>query len=150
MKIYDIKLNYSLVNEGPEVMINRADLVKDYMKNAFNEYPEQESFWVILLNRKNFSKGRHMVTLGTVSSCLAHPREVFRPAILGGAAAIICVHNHPSGDPLPSNADIQLTRQLREASKAIDIPLLDHVIVGELNADPLAKGYYSFREAGLV
>jgi DNA repair protein RadC len=59
-------------------------------------------------------------------------------------------HNHPSGDPSPSAADIQLTRQLREAATAVDIPLLDHVIIGLRGADPLGRGYYSFREAGLL
>ena len=59
-------------------------------------------------------------------------------------------HNHPSGDPSPSAADIQLTRQLREAAAAVDIPLLDHVIIGRRGADPLGRGYYSFREAGLL
>ncbi len=60
------------------------------------------------------------------------------------------LHNHPSGDPSPSAADIQLTRQLREAAAAVDIPLLDHVIIGRRGADPLGRGYYSFREAGLL
>jgi DNA repair protein RadC len=60
------------------------------------------------------------------------------------------VHNHPSGDPAPSAADIQVTRQLREAALAIDISLLDHVIIGQPTADPLGRGYYSFREAGLL
>ena len=59
-------------------------------------------------------------------------------------------HNHPSGDPSPSAADIQLTRQLREAAAAVDITLLDHVIIGRRGADPLGRGYYSFREAGLL
>jgi DNA repair protein RadC len=59
-------------------------------------------------------------------------------------------HNHPSVDPSPSAADIQLTRQLREAAAPVDIPLLDHVIIGRRGADPLGRGYYSFREAGLL
>jgi len=70
-----------------------------------------------------------MVTLGTLTSALAHPREVFKIAILASAAAIIVSDNQPSGDPAPSSPDIQLTRQLREASKIIDIDLPDHVIV---------------------
>jgi DNA repair protein RadC len=75
---------------------------------------------------------------------------VFRAAILANAAAIIVSHNHPSGDPAPSAADLHVTRQLREASRAIDITLLDHVIVGEPEADPTGKGFYSFREGGLI
>jgi DNA repair protein RadC len=91
-----------------------------------------------------------MISLGTLTCTLVHPREVLRAAIVASAAAIICGHNHPSGDPAPSAADIQLTRQLREACVAVDIPLLDHVVVGERDGDPMGKGYYSFREVGLI
>lgn len=71
-------------------------------------------------------------------------------ASVGGATAIICVHNHPSGDPAPSSADVQLTRQLRDASKTVDIDLLDHVIIGRAECDPLGLGYYSFKSTGLL
>jgi DNA repair protein RadC len=81
---------------------------------------------------------------------LVHPREAFRVAIQHGATAIVCAHNHPSGDPAPSSADIQVTRQLREAARAIDIELIDHVVVGDKAADPTGQGYYSFRQAGLI
>jgi DNA repair protein RadC len=81
---------------------------------------------------------------------LVHPREAFRAAIQNGATAIVCAHNHPSGDPAPSSADIQVTRRLREAAVAIDIELIDHVVVGEKAADPANRGFYSFREAGLL
>jgi len=88
--------------------------------------------------------------VGTATAALAHPREVFRIAVLASASSIIAVHNHPSGDPSPSAADIQLTRQLREAGQALDIPVLDHVIIGNVLDDPLSRGYYSFREVGLL
>jgi DNA repair protein RadC len=109
-----------------------------------------EKFWVLCLNRKNRLIRRHEATSGTASSSLVHPREVFREAIRQGASAVICVHNHPSGDPAPSAADIQVTRQLREAARAVDIDLLDHVIVGTAAGDPAGRGYYSFRDAGLL
>jgi DNA repair protein RadC len=109
-----------------------------------------EKFWVLCLNRRNRLLKQVEVSSGTATATLAHPREVFRPAIREAAAAIVCAHNHPSGDPSPSAADIQLTRQLREAASAVDIPLLDHVIIGRRGADPLGRGYYSFREAGLL
>ena len=79
-----------------------------------------------------------------------HPREVFREAIREGALAIICVHNHPSGDPAPSAADLNATRQLREAAKTVGIELLDHVILGQSSRDPVGLGHYSFRAAGLI
>lgn len=150
MKIYQGKINWTLKEDGPAVQLNKPNLVADYMRDAFLEHPMQESFWVILLNRKNFAIGRTMITLGTLTSSLAHPREVFRPVIMGGAAAFICSHNHPSGDPAPSEADTHLTRNLREAARIMDIPLLDHVVVGTVEGDPKKIGYYSFREAGVV
>lgn len=111
---------------------------------------EIERFWVLCLDRKNRLIQRHEVTKGTATNCLAHPREVFRKAIRVSASGIIAVHNHPSGDPAPSRADIQVTRQLRESAKVIGIDLLDHIIVGHPKHDPQGLGYYSFNDAGLV
>jgi DNA repair protein RadC len=111
---------------------------------------EVEKFWVLCLNRKNRLKKLVEVTSGTATAALAHPREVFRSAVQHGATAIACVHNHPSGDPAPSCADVQITRQLREAAKALDIELLDHVVVGNAAADPAGMGFYSFRQAGIL
>jgi len=109
-----------------------------------------EKFWVLCLNRKNRLLRRVEATSGTASASLVHPREVFREAIRAGASAVLCAHNHPSGDPAPSSADLQVTRQLRDAAKVVDIPLLDHLILGRPEADPAGRGWYSFREAGLV
>ena len=109
-----------------------------------------EKFWVLCLNRKNRLIKRVEVTSGTASSSLVHPREVFREAIREGALSVICVHNHPSGDPAPSSADINVTRQLREAAKTIGIELMDHVIIGQSSRDPAGIGHYSFRDAGLI
>lgn len=111
---------------------------------------EVEKFWVFCLNRKNRLKKLVEITSGTATNCLAHPREVYRAAIQHGATAIICAHNHPSGDPAPSSADMQVTRQLREAGKAVDIQFFDHVVVGNINADPRGVGYYSFRQSGAM
>jgi DNA repair protein RadC len=122
----------------------------EYMQGAFDEAPVAEMFYVVCLTRKNRPLGRHRVTVGTATAALAHPREVFRIAILASAAAIVCVHNHPSGDPGPSAADLTITKLLREASKTVEIDMLDHVIIGTKDDDPLGRGYYSFREAGLL
>jgi DNA repair protein RadC len=111
---------------------------------------EVEKFWVLCLNRKNRLIKQVEITSGTATSALAHPREVYREAIRQSATAIVCVHNHPSGDPAPSAPDLQVTRLLREASKAVDIQLLDHVIIGTASADPTAVGHFSFRGAGLL
>ncbi len=131
------------------LLLNRADRIFEYMQ-PFVFGLEVEKFWVLCLNRKNRLLKRVEVTSGTATQALAHPREVFRQAIREGATAIVCMHNHPSGDPAPSAADLQITRQLREAAKAVDIDLLDHVILGRPNADAMGRGFYSFREAGLI
>lgn len=109
-----------------------------------------EHFWALCLDRKNRLLRRVEVTKGTATNSLVHPREVFREAIKLSATAIIAVHNHPSGDPTPSRADIQVTRQLSEASKVIGIDLLDHIVVGECPKDPQGQGFYSFNDAGLI
>jgi DNA repair protein RadC len=109
-----------------------------------------EKFWVLSLNRRNRLLRRDEISSGTATAALVHPREVFREAIKAGACAIIAVHNHPSGDPAPSSADLQITRQLVAAARAVEIGLIDHVILGAPAHDPAGRGYYSFREAGLL
>ena len=109
-----------------------------------------EKFWVLSLNRRNRLLRRDEISSGTATAALVHPREVFREAIKAGASAIIAVHNHPSGDPAPSSADLQITRQLVAAARAVEIGLIDHVILGSPARDPAGRGYYSFREAGLL
>ncbi len=109
-----------------------------------------EKLWTLTLNRRNRLLRLVEVTSGTASQSLAHPREVFREAVRAGASAVIVVHNHPSGDPFPSTADIRTTRALREAADVLNITLKDHVIVGEPCADTTGRGYYSFEENGLL
>lgn len=151
MRVYEATISYqATVFEVSATKLNRAELVVEYMKDVLEQYPAQETFWTIMLNRKNNPIARVLITLGTATAALAHPREVFRPAILANACAIICVHNHPSGDPAPSAPDVHVTRQIREAAKAVDIDFLDHVILGRPEMDPLGRGYYSFRDAGMV
>jgi len=129
--------------------LNRADLIVAHFQPVIRGL-QVEKFWVLCLNRKNRLLKRVEITSGTATAALAHPREIFREAVREGATAIVCVHNHPSGDPAPSAADINVTRQIREAARALDIDLLDHVIVGQPAADPTGLGHYSFRAAGLV
>ena len=111
---------------------------------------KQESFYVILLDTKNRVLGTPSeITRGLLDSCPVHPREVFRQAIGASAAAIILIHNHPSGDPTPSREDIDVTRRLVEVSRVIGIPVFDHIIIGTRNAFE-AGDYVSLRERDLV
>ena len=88
------------------------------------------------------------VSHGSLNESVAHPREIFRPAITHAAYALILVHNHPSGDPTPSDADLRLTRRLNEAAELLQIRFLDHVIIG--SPDNGRRPYFSFREAGVI
>jgi DNA repair protein RadC len=150
MRIYEASLKYKLVQSGPLMVVDSPERVFQYMEGAFDPDPTVEWFFVIPLNRKNRALGRIAITKGTATASLVHPREVFRPAVLCNASALIVAHNHPSGDPAPSQADIRATRQLKEAAKTMQIDLLDHLIVGDKDADPCNVGYYSFSEAGLI
>ena len=150
MRIFEAKLTYTLVSLGDDVRLDRPMQVVDYLRDLFDESPLQELFVVIMLDRKGHPLGRHVCTVGTATSCLIHPREAFRAAILAGATGLIASHLHPSGDPCPSSADLQVTRQLRQAAEVVGIDLVDHVVVGDSKADPAGKGYYSFRESGLL
>lgn len=101
--------------------------------NLFHERlkdEKQEKFILLMLNNKNNVIAQEIVSVGTLDSALLHPREIFRPAIKNSAAKIILVHNHPSGDPTPSEIDLKVTDKLIEVGNTIDIPVVDHVIVG--------------------
>lgn len=92
--------------------------------------PECECFVVLLLNTRRRVKGHQLVTTGTLDSTLVHPREVFRSAVIASASAVILMHNHPSGDPTPSDADLKVTRELVRAGEVLNIRVLDHIIIG--------------------
>jgi len=104
---------------------------------------KQEVFFVILLDSANHIIREVKISDGILNSSLVHPREVFRPAIAEPAAAIVLLHNHPSGNPEPSGEDLQITRQLIEVSKVMGIPIYDHIIVA-------GTGYTSFAERGIL
>jgi len=109
----------------------------------------QESLRVMLLDTKYHMIRVEQVFLGSLNESIAHPREIFRPALIHCAYAVVVVHNHPSGDPTPSEADRRLTRRLKECAELLKIMLLDHVIIGAPNANG-SPGYVSFRELGLL
>ena len=131
------------------VILDEPRKVWDYL------YPEirsdtVERVWVLCLDRKNKLIQAEVVTSGTATGSLVHPREVFRPAIRHGSTAVILAHNHPSGDPTPSTADLKVTQKILEASKAVDLEFHDHVILGEPENCPNNLGFYSFSDSGLL
>lgn len=110
--------------------------------------PDKEHLVSIQLNTRLRPAGYHLIAIGGLNECIAHPREILRPAIVVAAYGFVLVHNHPSGDPAPSEADRRLTRRLQEASELLQIRFVDHVVVGEENAS--STSHFSFREAGLL
>jgi DNA repair protein RadC len=112
---------------------------------ATNPYfnPECECLVVLMLNTRRRVKGHQIVTIGTMDTMLVHAREVFRCALVASAAALVLMHNHPSGDPSPSQADINITRDLIRAGQLLKIEVLDHVIMGNPNRSSLKElGYF--------
>jgi DNA repair protein RadC len=137
-----------LVKEGaiapqPTSKVREPQEVVDLLRPRCDA-EEVECFYVLVLDSQSNVRAAIELTRGLLNSSLVHPREVFRTAILYGAAGIIVAHNHPSGDPTPSPEDRAVTRQLLEAGRLLGLPLYDHIILG-------ADGrYLSFASAGLL
>ena len=108
----------------------------------------QDSLRTILLDTRYHLIRIEKISLGSLNESIAHPREIFKPALIYSAYALLVVHNHPSGDPAPSEADHRLTRRLAEAAQLLQINLLDHIIIG--SPDNGRVPYFSFKEAGVV
>ena len=107
--------------------------------------PECECFVVLLLNTRKRVKGHQLVTLGTMDTLLVHPREVFRTAIIGSASCVVLIHNHPSGDATPSEADIKVTRDLIRAGQLLKIEVIDHIVMGRPDYKSLRSlGYFAY------
>jgi DNA repair protein RadC len=104
-----------------------AELTRDFVRSRDDG---REHFWCVLLDAKLRYLLHTEVSVGTLTASLVHPREIFGPAVREGAASVVLAHNHPSGDPTPSREDLRLTRQLFDAGKLLDVPVHDHVIVG--------------------
>jgi DNA repair protein RadC len=126
--------------DSPELI---HDLVAAEMRTL-----HKESLRVILLDTRYHLLRMEEISRGSVNESIAHPRDVFRPAVISSAYAVIVVHNYPSGDPSPSQSDHSLTRRLAEAAELLQIKLLDHIIIGAPAEGRLP--YFSFKEAGVL
>ncbi|MCR5439976.1 MULTISPECIES: RadC family protein [unclassified Selenomonas] len=127
--------------ESAEV-VNGPEDVAHFAMPRFR-FEQREHFAVMLLDTKNHILGLHDVSVGSLQAAVVHPREVFRTAVDYAAASMILLHNHPSGDPTPSHEDITVTTRLVKAGKIMDIPVLDHVIIGR-------NRYVSLKDKGLM
>ncbi len=127
-------------NPGRPVVSSPADV--DRLLRGRIANLDRENFVVVLLNTKNEVIETPLVSVGTLSASLVHPREVFKPAIRASAASVILAHNHPSGKVEPSREDREVTRRLGQAAEVLGIEVLDHVIVGD--------GFFSMKEHGML
>jgi DNA repair protein RadC len=117
------------------------DVFRHFSDSLGNE--KRELFYVVLLNNKNRKIREVKISEGSLTASLVHPREVYKPVIRESAAAVIFVHNHPSGDPAPSQEDIEITRRLKEVGDLMGVRVLDHVVIG-------LDRYYSFSDKGML
>lgn len=115
-----------------------CSLLMEDLRNLDREY-----FLALLLNTKNQVLAKETISIGTLNASMVHPRELFKVAIRRSAAAVILVHNHPSGDPTPSREDIALTKRLQEAGEIIGIDVLDHIVIGD-------NRFTSLKSQGLI
>ena len=123
-----------------KVKISSSKDAFEYLAPLLSDLTHEE-FWILLLNRANKVIGKHRVGAGGFTGTVADPRIIFKTALEHSAVALILSHNHPSGNLKPSMEDINLTKKLNEAGKFLDIPILDHLIIGE-------SSYYSFADEG--
>ena len=146
MRLRELTIRYTVKRSGD----GAPTLIAQYLRTPSQcaatlirllEDEPSEVFAIVCLNTKLRVIAYHEVSRGTLDSSLAHPREVFRAAILANAAGIILVHNHPSGDPSPSAEDRALTHRLRAVGTVLGIEVLDHLVIGD-------GQYYSFKETG--
>ena len=133
-----------LRHESP--VLDTPERIADLLREE-NRLYAVENFQVVLLNTRRRLIRVEQISQGTLDTLLVHPREVFKAAIAASAAAIIIAHNHPSGDPTPSEADIKVTRDLIRAGQLLKIDVLDHVIIGRATPER-SKDYVSLRELG--
>jgi DNA repair protein RadC len=123
-------------------IITSSSKVYAFMREKVSKL-DREHFWTLCLDSKNRIAGVNLVSIGTLSSAMIHPREVFKPAVLMNSASVIFVHNHPSGDITPSKEDIEITQRFKAVGEMLGIKVLDHVIIGE-------GSYASFADKGLL
>jgi len=143
MKIYTYSIKRTFVKEIETVKTTDAPAAVAHLRQVFDFDREQEQFYVLFLNTSNEIIGTHLSHIGSINSVMAQNRDVFRPALIAGAAAIIIAHNHPSGNTTPSEQDRKFTREAVTAGKLLNIQVLDHLIITETD-------YYSFSYNGEI
>lgn len=122
------------------VKANSSKIIYEYFKNILVDKKQEYFYCLYLDNKKNIIKNK-LLYIGTINQTLIHPRDIFKEAYILSASAIVCIHNHPSGNPVPSNEDIMMTNNLKQVGEIMGIKVIDHIVIGKNN-------YYSFFENG--
>ena len=151
-KVWAIKSAFTLASRMSQGVLNESPLLDTPERIAGllreeNRLYEVERFQLILVNTRRRLIRVEPIAVGTLDSVMIHPREVFYPALVARASAVVLMHNHPSGDPSPSEADIKMTRELIRAGKLLKVEVLDHIILGAQTPER-PSGFVSLREMG--
>jgi len=152
MIIYEPSVSYNK-KEVPSILMDDPEVCNNVFRKYFHDNnlnPSQEHLMVAFLNRKNYVMHIKVLFIGGLNSCTVDTKILFKELLLNDATAFVISHNHPSGDPCPSNNDHTITRKIREAAHFMEINFLDHIVLGEKENDPNSVGYYSFRSAGII
>ena len=139
MSVFELGKRHAFSKRN-KIPVKNAKDVFDYARNKMSRL-DREQFAILHLDTKNNITKYDVVSVGILNASIIHPREIFKPAIKESSNSIILLHNHPSGDPAPSVEDEEITERLHKAGELLNIPVLDHVIIG-------AERYYSFKEEG--
>jgi len=138
---FELARRLASYQEYRRAVLSSKDIVKAF--KAELSYLKKEVFLGVYLNARNYIIRKEEISVGTLDMSLVNPREVFGPALTDGAKSIILIHNHPSGDPEPSEADFEITKQIKKAGDLLGVKVIDHIIIG-------GKGYISFHDKDLI
>ena len=130
-----------MIKEATEEKLNSPEKIYRFMQSEAKI--DRECVWVLHLNTRLKLIEKELVSMGTIDTALVHPREVFKKAILNGSSSIIVIHNHPSGNPTPTEEDERIAKKLKQSGEILGIPLEDFIVIS-------SKGYTSFAEEGIL
>ncbi len=141
--MYVCELTKRTYRAKAEVVVTGPEVAYALLKDRFRHGEAREHFVIVLLSARQGVIGVETVSIGSLNASIVHPREVFRPAITQAAAAVILAHNHPSGNPDPSDDDLALTRRLAQVGELVGIPVIDHLVIA-------GDGFLSFKQSGYL
>jgi len=140
--VAELSKRLSKANMADSMMFDRPATIADYLMEEMR-HEQREKVMLLMFDTKGRLLKEKVISIGTINTSMLSPREIFLEAVRGEAVSIVLIHNHPSGDPTPSGEDVAITKRIREAGNFINIPLIDHIIIGD-------NRYVSFKEGGLL